>query len=355
MVDVKVRMSWANITPNTKKYVQNVLNRGWLSYSLYQPRFEQSVADLHGAKHGIFVNSGTDALTISLSALKEIHKWPNQAEVIVPALTFVATINAVIHAGLKPVFADVESTTANLDWNSYHDRISRKTVCVVPVHLFGLPVEIPKISHKVVEDSCETFGVHKIRGDFQCFSFYMSHHISAGVGGMMLTNNARCAQIARSLMNHGRIDDGSHFQFGRSGYSSRATEMEAAVGLAALEHFQADLVKRRALADEYLNGLCTISSIRMAEHSPDHSWMFYPVRLIDGNRDKLLKHLRFNGIESREAMPLVNQPVFRELYKKGSCPNAEDWTKNGLLLPLHPLMTAKDVDYVCDKVRRFFA
>jgi perosamine synthetase len=344
-------MSWGNITPTAKKYVNNVLNRGWLSRSLYIPRFEQSVADLHKAKHGIFVNSGTDALRISLRTLKEIHKWDDESPVIVPAVTFVATINAVLQSRLTPVFADVQLSSANIEASAF----SQKAVAIVPVHLFGLPAEITKTKLKIVEDSCETFGVSTLTGDFAAFSFYMSHHVSAGVGGMILTNSSQYAQIARSFMNHGRIDDGSHFQFGRSGYSSRATEMEAAVGLAHLERFDKELKKRKELADEYLNQLGMLKELALPDSSNNHSWMFYPVRLKSGNRDKLMNHLLHNEIESREAMPLINQPVFRQLYVKGSCPHAENWTKNGLLLPLHPLMSEKDVEYVCSKVRSFFA
>jgi dTDP-4-amino-4,6-dideoxygalactose transaminase len=349
---MKVTMAWSNLTPNAKKYVKNVLDRGWLSYSLYMPRFERLVAEMHGAKHGILVNSGTDALRISLATLKELHKWPENAEVIVPAVTFVATANAVLQNGLKPVFSEVDLVTGNLDWAKAS--ISKSTVAVLPVHLFGLPGPIPKTKLRVVEDSCETFGTHKLTGEMACFSFYMSHHVSTGVGGMILTNSELYAKIARSFQNHGRIDDGSHFQFGRSGYSSRITEMEAALGIAALEHFRKDLIKRRQLADAYIEQLSGLDQLQMPPVDYTHSWMFFPVRLTAGHRDKLLNTLRINEIESREAMPLINQPVFKDLYKKGSCPNAENWTKNGILLPLHPKMTEKDVEFVCKVVRRFF-
>jgi len=357
-VDIKVRMSWAHITPQTKKYVANVLDRGWLSYSLYMPRFEKTVAEIHGAKFGVMMNSGTDALRIGLATLKEIYKWPDQSEVLVPALTFVATVNAILQSRLKPIFVDVQKESANMDATRLST--SGKSVALMPVHLFGLPADLNAIKdvagkRKILEDSCETFGVHGLRGDMAAFSFYMSHHVSAGVGGMLLTNSPKYAQIARSYMNHGRIDDGSHFQFGRSGYSSRATEMEAAVGLAALEHFESDLKKRNNLATWYSIELCEYMD-RLQLPVPvnsRHSWMFFPLRLKRPGRDKLLQYLRKHEIESREAMPLINQPVFKKLYKRGSCPVAENWTQNGILLPLHPQMSREDVLYVCEKVRKF--
>lgn len=348
---MNITMAWSNLTPNSKKYVKNVLDRGWLSYSLYMPRFEKEVAERHGAKHGILVNSGTDALRISLATLKEIHKWKDGSEVIVPALTFVATVNAVLQNNLKPIFTDIDLLTANLRLDSVR---AGSAVASLPVHLFGLPTPIPKTKFKVIEDSCETFGVHALQGDMACFSFYMSHHVSTGVGGMILTNSDPYARVARSYMNHGRIDDGSHFQFGRSGYSSRITEMEAALGIAALEHFDEDLGKRRRLAWAYMDGLEGIPQLQVTLDNPQHSWMFFPICLTIGSRDKLLAHLRKAGIESREAMPLINQPVFKDLYTPGSCPNAEHWTHNGMLLPLHPQMTEKDVAFVCKTVKRFF-
>ncbi len=348
-------MAWANITPNAKTYVNDVLSRGWLSYSKYMPAFEQAVAKIHGAKYGILVNSGTDALRISLATLKEVHQWKDGDEVIVPAVTFVATVNAVLQNSLRVKFADVDLFSCNINTGTINSLIGPRTRAVIPVHLFGLPVTLPKIKLKVVEDSCETFGVHTIHGDLACFSFYVSHHVSTGVGGMILTNSHIYEKITRSTMNHGRIDDGTHFKFGRSGYSSRITEMEAALGIAALEHFDDDLIKRSKLAKAYYKGLEPIMGLHQPIYVNGHSWMFFPVLLKRGSRDALLKHLRKSGVESREAMPLINQPVFKSLYKPGSCPNAELWTANGILLPLHPQMSEKDVAYVCQKVKAFFA
>jgi len=350
-----IRTSWSNLTASSKRYVNNVLDRGWLSYSLYMPRFERLVAQRHGARYGVLVNSGTDALRISWLVLKEIHRWPDNAEVIVPALTFVATVNAVIQARLRPVFADVEFETGNLNQNALDRTISRRTVAACAVHLFGLPATITPRSLVLVEDSCETFGVHRLEGVAMCMSFYMSHHVAAGVGGMILTNSKRFANLARSYQNHGRVDDGSHFKFGRVGYSSRATELEAALGVAALEHVDTDLLIRSKLARRYHAGLMPATEVYHPLYvSAGHSWMFYPVLLKGSRRDEMLRYLKRRGIESREAMPLINQPVFRGYYKPGSCPNAELWTKNGLLLPLHPKMTESDVDVVCRAVKLFF-
>lgn len=354
-------MSWTDISKESKANVNQVLDSGWLSRKTFIPRFESALAKMHGAEHGVFLNSGTDALRISLLTLKEIYKWKDGDEVIIPGLTFVATANAVLQSGLKPVFADVQRATGNIEPNLIASRLTRSTRAILVVHLFGLPASMPAVmriarSHrlKVIEDSCESIGTHRVAGDMACFSFYVSHHVQCGVGGMIVTNSAKYERLARSYMNHGRVDDGSHFRFGRIGYSSRATEMEAALGMGALEGFAYKLQRRKWLAQLYINRLMFITGVNAPELRYDHSWMFMPITLRTGNRDTLLKYLRIHGIESREAMPLVNQPCYKKLYKKGSCPNAEFWTENGLLLPLHPLMDNKQVDYVCSTVRRFF-
>lgn len=357
----KVTMSWGHISQKAKDNVAEVLESGWLSRRKFIPKFEMEVSRLHNARYGILMNSGTDALRISLLTLKEIYKWQDGDEVIVPALTFVATVNAILQANLKPVFADVNLFTANIDINTVASQVSPRTSAVLAVHLFGLPVSMPavttlckKLKLSLIEDSCETFGVHKLAGDMMCMSFYMSHHVATGVGGMILTNSKTYEKIARSYANHGRTDDGSHFEFGRSGYSSRITELEAAIGCAALERFDEDLKKRKHLAEIYYNHLFNQEGVGIPALSPNHSWMFFPIFLHDGNREKLMTHLRKNGIENREAMPLISQPIFRDLYIPGSCPVAEEWTAKGLLLPLHPQMSEMDVEYVSRMVKGFF-
>lgn len=358
---MKVTLSCSQISPQAKSYVMDVLASGWLSRRKYIPIFEKRIAKMHGGKQGVFVNSGTDALRIALLTLKEMNGWQNGDEVIIPGLTFVATANAVLQSGLKPVFADVQMQTGNIEPSQIAKRLTPLTRAVLAVHLFGQPANMPAVMQiarkkklKVIEDSCEAVGVHDLTGDMACFSFYQSHHIQCGVGGMIVTNSPKYECVARSYMNHGRIDDGTHFRFGRIGYSSRATEMEAAIGVANADSFSHNLQRRRSLAFRYFDNLLLEKELNIPEPSRLHSWMFMPLTLRSGNRDKLLKYLRHHGIESREAMPLINQPCYEGLYERGSCPNAEFWTEKGLILPCHPLMDNEQVDHVCNTVKRFF-
>ncbi len=360
---VKITMSWADINQQSKDNLSEVIETGWLSRHKFIPQFETAFSGLHGAKRGIFMNSGTDALRISLLTLKEIYGWRNGDEVIIPGLTFVATANAVLQSGLSPKFVDVQKETGNIEPKMIVSRLTRSTRAILAVHLFGLPADMPAVMQiarsnrlRVVEDSCEAVGVHRLAGDMACFSFYLSHHVQCGVGGMIATNSANYERVARSYMNHGRVDDGTHFRFGRIGYSSRATEMEAALGMGALKDLPNKFSERMNLAYIYDAQLRDVRELQINSsyhRIVDSSWMFYPIVVKRGSRDKLMRYLRKNGIESREAMPLTNQPCYKKIYKKGSCPNAEWWAENGLLLPLHPRMSAFDVGDVCRVIRKF--
>lgn len=359
---MKVSMSWANITKEAKANVNDALNSGWISRRKWIPKFEKEFSVLHRGKYGIFVNSGTDALRIALLTLKEIYQWQTGDEVIIPGLTFVATANAVLQSGLNPRFADVQKETGNIEPKAIAKLVTPMTRAVLAVHLFGLPANMPAVMQiakktglKVIEDSCETVGVSVLSSDMACFSFYMAHHIQCGVGGMIVTNNPQYERVARSYMNHGRIDDGTRYKFGRIGYSSRATEMEAALGCAGISQLKKNLKIRRKLAEQYSWLLAdTIdNSIQIPPLHCSHTWMFYPILLLKGKRNSLLNYLREHQIECREAMPLINQPCYAGMYKKGSCPNAENWTKNGVLLPIHPLLKEKEILHVTQNIRQW--
>jgi perosamine synthetase len=152
-------MSWADLSAESKKNVSDVLASGWLSRHKYIPQFEERIAQMHGGKHGVFMNSGTDALRISLLTLKELYKWRNGDEVIIPGLTFVATANAVLQSGLVPVFVDVQRETGNIEPSQIVRRLTPSTRAILAVHLFGLPASMhavmqiaKKFRLRVIED-----------------------------------------------------------------------------------------------------------------------------------------------------------------------------------------------------------
>src|SRR6266478_887888 len=277
----KITLGYLNISDDGKRYVNEALNNNRLSRGPFTEKFEREFAKIHGCKHALFCNSGTSALQIALAALKEVYNYKDGDEVLVPATTFIATSNIVLQNNLKPVFVDVDSETFNMNPKLIRDKITDRTRCIIPVHLFGLPAAMNFICQiakeyglQIIEDSCETVGASidgtpvGCFGDLACFSTYINHLVVGGVGGLVTTNNSCLEEICRSLMAHGRdsiytnidADDGllgaklkniveRRFRFERVGYSYRATELEAAIALSELERWENNITIRRQNAE----------------------------------------------------------------------------------------------------------
>ena len=192
------------LNARAKTLVNRALDDNRLSAGPLMERFERLIAHSHGCRFGLMCNSGTSALHIALAALKELHNWPDGAEVLVPAVTFVATANVVLYNNLTPVFVDVEPDYYDLDPAKIEERITPRTRAIMPVHLAGLPCDMDPITEmarrynlRIVEDSAECmFATYKERpvgsfGDIGCFSTYAAHVISTGVGGLCTTNDEK--------------------------------------------------------------------------------------------------------------------------------------------------------------------
>lgn len=240
------------VTRKQKKLIKQVLKSGRLTYGDKTRELERRFAEIHGVKYALFTSSGTAALKIALHAYKDKYGWKDGDEVIIPAVTFVATMNVVLMNNLKPVLVDVNKYTVNINPDEIEKAITKKTRAIIPVHLLGQPAPMKTImkiakKHKlvVIEDSCETMFVNQIQGDVACFSTYVAHLLVTGVGGFITTNDEEMAITMRSMMFHGRdesylnMDDKpkditKRFHFPRFGYSDRMTELEAALGLGEL-------------------------------------------------------------------------------------------------------------------------
>lgn len=352
------------------RLVKEVLKSGRLTYGDKTRRLEEEFAKIHGVKYALFTSSGTAALKIALHALKDKYDWKDGDEVIIPTVTFVATMNVVIMNNLKPVLVDIRKDTVNIDPELIEKAITKRTVAILPVHLLGQSADmssILKIAKKhnlrVVEDSCETMFVNKVQGDIACFSTYLAHLLVTGIGGFITTNDEKMAKIMRSMMFHGRdesylnIDDkpkdiSKRFWFPRFGYSDRMTELEAALGLVELETWE-DMIAERQwnagyLVDNLLN--CPIE-FPISDYTK-HSFMFFPM-LVE-SRDKLMLHLEREGIQTRTMMPLTTQPVVQPYLKK-KYPNADYINRHGLLIGCHQDLEKNDLDYIIQKVQDFYA
>ena len=370
--------------------VNQVLDSGRISYGPMSQEFERRFAEMHGCKHAVLSNSGTSSLQVALQALKEIHGWEDGDEVIVPAVTFVATVNVVIHNRLKPVLVDVDPAHYDMDVGKLFRKLSTRTRAVIPVHLFGQPCDISGVIDltsrygiNVIEDSCECALMRRKGlpvgsfGDVGCFSTYVAHLLSTGVGGIATTNDPDLAIKMRSLVNHGRdgiylsIDDdvtddpdklrevvSRRFSFESVGHSYRITELEAALGLAQLDGLEASIVKRRANAAHLTAGLSGLGEDFMqlpSEREPgQHAYMMYPIVLKMGNKWNLCNYLEQWGVETREMMRLTDQPAYRGMFEASEYPVALNINENGFYIGCHQDLMTKDLDYVVELFRSYY-
>lgn len=363
---MNVSMADWKATRKQKRLVKEVLKSGRLTYGDKTRELEERFAAIHGAKYALFTSSGTAALKISLGALKDKYNWKDGDEVIIPSVTFVATMNVVLMNNLKPVLVDVKPDTVNIHPLLIEKAITKKTRAVIPVHLLGQPAEmevllqLAKIYNlKVIEDSCETMFVNKLQGDMACFSSYVAHLLVTGIGGFILTNDKHMATVMRSMMFHGRdesylnIDDKSSkkFYFPRFGYSDRMTELEAALGLGDLDNWEDMIAQRQNNAKTLVMGLAGLPVTFPWHNSNEHAFMFFPM-MVD-NRDALAKHLESKGIDTRLMMPLTTQPTVKK-YLKGKYPGADYVNKHGLLIGCHQYLKRKDLDYIIDCIKGFY-
>lgn len=365
-----ISMADWKVTRKQKKLMKEVLQSGRLTYGDKTRELEERFAEIHGVKYALFTSSGTAALKIALHALKDKYGWKDGSEVIIPAVTFVATMNVVLMNNLKPVLVDVQPGTVNIDPELIEKAITKRTVAILPVHLLGQPADmdaVTKLAHtynlRVVEDSCETMFVNKVQGDIACFSSYLAHLLVTGIGGFITTNDDKLASVMRSMMFHGRdesylnIDDkpddiSKRFWFPRFGYSDRMTEMEAALGLGELDNWQ-DMVKQRQINAEYLvDGLSYNQHVSFPiTRFEDHAFMFFPM-LVE-NRDDLMFHLEKRGIQTRTMMPLTNQPLVKPYLKK-KYPVAQYINEHGLLIGCHQYLKEKDLNHIINSIKEFY-
>lgn len=368
-------------TPRMRELVDSVLDSGRISYGPMGMAFERMFAGQHGCSYGILSNSGTSSLHVALQALKELYGWADGAEVLVPASTFVATVNIVLHNNLTPVFVDIESLTYGMDPKHAAQMVGPDTVAMIPVHLYGQPCLMDELlpiatEHDlmVIEDSCEAMFVrHNGKlvgsiGDIGCFSTYNAHLITTGVGGIATTNTPAYASKMRSLVNHG-LDitelntdawfspqpmPGRSFHFTHAGHSYRITELEAALGMAQLESYEEMLAIRRRNAAHLTAKLTMLDhdleiELTLPQTAPgnEHAWMMYPIVLPpDTNKQHFCGYLNMMGIETRDMMPIVSQPIYQDMLRREDYPVA-DWTdRQGLYVGCHPGLEPDDIEYI---------
>lgn len=375
-------------TYKMEQAVNRVLQSGQLSYGYFSRQLESKFARLHLNKYGVLSNSGTSSLLVAVQTLKECYDWKDGDEIIVPALTFVATVNVILQSGLKPVLVDVEKDYYGLDVLQIDEAFTDRTRAIMPVHTFGQPANMLGVWNYldtvnreiyIIEDSCESMFV-KHHGtpvgawsDIACFSTYMAHLITTGVGGISLTNSPEYSKIMRSLVNHGLLysdlSTGSSFNpvkihrdfaFERVGHSFRITELEAAIGLTQIEESRdgKDIIEARqknaAILTENLQLMDLPLQLPKIRPKTEHAFMMYPIILLDGDRDKFTDYLNSRGISTRRMLPLINQPVYRGLWKASNYPVAKWIDEKGFYIGCHQDITSDELDYITEVFFRYF-
>lgn len=390
----QIGVGCADIGELEVKYVNDALRKKRLSYGYYLKRFERKFARLHDQKFSVFVNSGASALHLSLQALKELNNWKDDDEIIVPALTFVASPNVVLHNRLQPVFVDVDPTHFDINYRLIESKITPRTKAIMPVNILGQPAQIDKVLQiakrhklKVIEDSCETMLVKYqnkpvgSQSDVTCYSTYIAHLLVTGVGGLATTNDQELAIKIRSLANHGRdgiyisIDDDKtkskgklrevmkkRFNFIDIGHSFRATELEGAIGLAQLSRWEKIIrthQKNAAYLTERLSPLSNFLQLPSKRAEAEHGFMVYPliVRSPKVKRNDLTFFLETKNIETRFLLPLLNQPIYKKLFGENfekQFPVAQYLSSNGFYLGCHQQLTKDDLNYIVESIFSFF-
>ena len=357
--------------------VVEVLRSDWLTTGPMVEKFEQAVADFVGAKHAVAVSSGTAALHCAMYAA---GIGPGD-EVILPPMTFVATVNAVVFQGGTPVFADVDEDTLLINPAEVEKKISPKTKAIIAVDYAGQPCDYDALRaiadrHNLIliADACHSLGAeYKGRkvgtlADLTVFSFHPVKHITTGEGGMVVTDNAEYAEKMRRFRNHGittdhrqRFKDGTwNYEMADLGYNYRLTDFQCALGLSQLRKLSAWIFRRQEIAEKYDRTFAEIPTVRPLKTLQDrrHAYHLYVIRLEGaqeiGGRSGIFESLRKEGIGINvHYIPVHLHPFYRKRCgtHPGMCPMVEAAYRQILSLPIFPAMEDRDVKEVIEAVR----
>ncbi len=356
----KIFLYKPSLTGNEKKYVNECLDSTWISSKgKFISLFEEKFSEYLGIRHAASVCNGTVALHVALLAL---GIGPGD-EVIVPTLTYVASVNAITYTGAKPIFVDSLHRTWQMDPDDIKAKLSRRTRAIMVVHLYGHPCDmdaIMKIAREnhlyVIEDCAEAIGSRfkgqpvGTFGDVAAFSFYGNKAITTGEGGMVVTNNKDLFQKIFHLKGQG-LAEGREYWHDIIGYNYRMTNICAAIGLAQLEQLDTFLKKKRQIASWYAQEFAVCRSVEFQHELDDvyHSYWMCSI-LVDKpqKRDALRDRLAEKGIETRPFFwPVHLMPMY---YQNEHFPVAKDLAARGINLPSYPMLTKEEVHFISGEI-----
>lgn len=345
--------------------VESVLRSGQISDGDNVRKFEKEFAAFIGTEHAVATNSGTAALYVALLA----NGVGPGDEVITSPFTFVATANAILLTGARPVFADIHPDTFNIDPCSVRRKVTTSTKAILPVHLYGQPAEMEGIMRVadefnlvLIEDACQAHGAEyrsKKCGSFGtgCFSFYPTKNMTTGEGGMITTNDAQIAIAARLIVNHGQTKRYYHEVLG---YNYRMTNISGALGSCQLKKLPVLNEIRIRNAHRLTTGLSGIKGIIPPDISNPqikHVFHQYTIRLTKDfpvTRDAFREAMREKGLSTEVyyPIPIHKQPLYSKLGYRDQLPEAEKAAQEVVSLPVHPSLSNEDLQYIINSIKQ---
>jgi perosamine synthetase len=348
--------------------VIDVLRSGQLSLGPRVPAFEAAFAARLGVSHASAVSSGTAALHLAMRAVGV----EEGDEVVTSPFSFVASANCIVYERAKPVFADIDPRTLNLDPDAAAAAITGRTKALLPVHIFGYPADIGAFERHglpIVEDACEALGaVHADgvpvggRGHPAAFGFYANKQLTTGEGGMLVTGSAEHKERVDSERNQGRAPDMGWLDHDRLGFNYRLTDIASAIGLAQLERLDGMLADRARVAGWYREALAELDELALPCEDAGgdvRGWFVFVVQLPARlDRDEAIGRLRELGVQSKPYLPAIHlMSYYQEAFghRPGEFPVAEDVAARSVALPFFPAMRLDQVERVAEALRTLLA
>jgi len=349
---------------NERKYVNDCIDTNWLTWQgKYVREFEKSFAEYLGSEYASSTCNATVALHLALLALG----IGVDDEVIVPTLTYIASVNSIVYCGATPVFCDVSPVTWQADPEDIRRRITNKTKAIMAVHVYGHPCDMDELTQiaaeynlSIVEDCAESFGSqYKGKktgtiGDVGVFSFFGNKTITTGEGGMVVTNNKTLIDRVNLFKGQGLAQ---HREYWHEviGFNYRMTNIAAAIGLAQLERADELIAKKRQIAGWYLEQLNDLP-LEFHRETGDvmHTyWMFTILTHNPGLRNKLREYLKENGVETRPVFhPVHTMPMYNDDFQQLKVAESIGW--RGINLPSYPDLTLEDVTDISEIIHSFY-
>lgn len=369
---IKIPVCKPDITEEDVQAVTDCAKSGWVSgISPYVDRFEKDFAAFCGAPFAVATNSGSTALQLLLAA----HGIKRGDEVIVPDFTMVASPNAVVNVGAKPIFVDCEPGTWNIDPEKVSAAITKKTKAIMPVHIYGHPCEMSAINNLaayytknedqkivVLDDCAEAFGAkfcgHRVGsfGDGSAFSLYANKTITSGEGGIVTTHSKELAAKMHWLKAQAFGREGRHFYHEALGFGFRMSGLQAALGASQLKRGQKYVDARRAHAKAYMDNLRDLEEQKLLifpmekSYAENTYWMF--TVLVKKDRDLIINKMAAKGVETRPVFtPMHNQPIYRVPKGDRKFPISAFAGPRGINLPSSNGLTDEEISYVCSALR----